>query len=160
MKHLGVWQLALGRDASPSFPAICRQCPILVKWREMNSLSRAGFTWEQGWMLTWVGFFTREWIFNLALQWDEDHVNVRVHISAADPDLQIKGGGEGRPPVPSPGSATEYPDTEAKIIPNYRGYYRGRKLAGIGSFRLMAVRPDWGDSPNVYLWFFKPEKKE
>ena len=43
------------------------------------------------------------------------------------------------PPLDPP---TEYPDTEAKIIPNYRGYYQGRKLAGIGPFRLMAVRPD------------------
>ena len=60
----------------------------------------------------------------------------------ADPEVGWGGGGGGAPRAPPLDPPTEYPDTEAKIIPNYRGYYQGRKLAGIGPFRLMAVRPD------------------
>ena len=147
MKHLGVWQLALGRDASPSFPAICRQCPILVKWREMNSLSRAGFTWEQGWMLTWVGFFTREWIFNLALQWDEDHVTVRVHISVADPDLQIRGGGRGgASPGPLPWIRHWISRHWGKNHPELSGILPGTQIS-----RDRAFSPD-GSSPRL-RWF-------
>ena len=130
MKHLGVWQLALGRDASPSFPAICHQYPILVKWRDINALSRAGFTWEQGWMFTWVGFFTPEWIFNFALQWDKDHVNVRAQISVADPNLQIGGGGGGAPPGPLPWIRHWISRHRGKTHPKLSGTLSGRWISG------------------------------